>query len=71
MVYEYSEINDSLEKACSLLSDATLKERFKNKRNKMLKEKINITDFMVWFIENYPESVKIIRESPDYQYRFK
>jgi hypothetical protein len=35
------------------------------------KEKIDVTAFMVWFIENYPESVKVIKENPDYQHRFK
>ena len=36
----------------------------------MLKEKIDVTAFMVWFIENYPESAKIMKENPDYQLRF-
>ena len=26
---------------------------------------------VVWFIENYPESVKIMKENPDYQYNFR
>jgi hypothetical protein len=37
----------------------------------MLKEKIDVTAFLVWFIENYPESVRIMREDPDYQEKFK
>ncbi len=47
--------------------DITLKHR----RNKMLEDKIDLTTFLVWFIEKYPDSVKIIKASPDYQYRFK
>jgi len=27
--------------------------------------------FLVWFIENYPESNKIMKENPDYQYNFR
>ena len=36
-----------------------------------MSSKINPTKFFVWFIENYPESEKIIIENPDYQYNFK
>ena len=32
---------------------------------------INPTDFLVWFVENYPESERIMRDNPNYQYRFK
>lgn len=42
-----------------------------NKRQNILSEKIDVTAFMVWFIENYPESVRIMKENPDYQYNFK
>lgn len=41
------------------------------KRDKMLRAKIDVTAFMVWFVENYPKSKKIMKENPDYQYRFK
>ena len=48
-----------------------IKQEFQNRRHKMLSEKIDVTAFMVWFIENYPESVKIMKENPDYQLRFR
>lgn len=54
-----------------LLSIQNLKEDFQLRRKKMLADKIDVTVFLVWFIENYPESVKIMKENPDYQYRFK
>ena len=38
--------------------------------SKMLHEKIDVTAFYVWFIENYPQSAKIMKENPDYQLRF-
>jgi hypothetical protein len=37
----------------------------------MLSEKIDVTAFLVWFIENYPESVTVMRQNPDYQYNFR
>ena len=36
-----------------------------------MEEKIDVTDFMVWFIENYPESNRIVKKDPNYQYNFK
>jgi len=40
-------------------------------RAQIEKETINPTEFLVWFIENYPLSFKIMKENPDYQLRFK
>ena len=53
-----------------LLRFPNLKEEWQKRRQKMLSEKIDVTAFMVWFIENYPESAKVMRENPDYQFRF-
>lgn len=54
-----------------LLAMPDLKEVFQQRRQQMLADKIDVTAFFTWFIENYPESAKIMRENPDYQYRFK
>jgi len=48
---------DVLKKATELLEDPELKAKGKKKREKLLEEKIDVTAFMVDFIENYPESV--------------
>lgn len=44
---------------------------FLEKKNKMLNAKIDLTAFLVWFVEYYPESYRIMKENPDYQLRFK
>jgi len=59
------------EKLEELLSYSNLKGIFQARRQKMLSDKIDVTAFMVWFVENYPESVKIMKANPDYQNRFK
>lgn len=48
-----------------------LKQEWWEKRKRFLDEHIDVTAFFTWFIENYPESQKIMKENPDYQYRFK
>lgn len=59
-----------IEKIDELLNIKNLKTIFKKRREEMLSEKIDVTGFMIWFIENYPESVKIMKNNPDYQARF-
>ena len=54
-----------------LLSMPNLKEEWQVRRQKMLSEKIDYAQFLAWFIENYPESQKTMRNNPEYQFRFK
>ncbi len=55
----------------NLIVDPERSKEWAKKRSKMLNDKIDVTAFMVWFIKNYPESVRIMKENPDYQYNFK
>lgn len=47
------------------------KQIFNARRQKMLSEKIDYAKFLTWFIENYPESKRIMTENPDYQWNFR
>jgi hypothetical protein len=60
-----------LNKIQELLEDSTLDTEFQSRRQKMLADKIDVTAFMVWFIENYPESIQLMKEEPEFQNRFK
>ena len=59
------------EKISEWLLISNLRAVFQERRQRMLADKIDVTAFFTWFIENYPESPKIMKENPDYQYRFK
>ncbi|AFL95034.1 hypothetical protein CL1_0829 [Thermococcus cleftensis] len=61
----------AIQKALELVQVENLKKEWQKKRKKLLEEKIDITSFMVWFLENYPESMEKFRENPDIQYRFR
>lgn len=54
-----------------LINSSNLKTEFMSRRDKMLSEKINVTEFFNWFIENFPSSQNILRNNPDYQFHFK
>jgi hypothetical protein len=44
-----------------------LKEEWKKRRERLLHDKIDVTSFWVWFIENYPDSKRIVR-SPKFSF---
>ncbi len=54
----------SIEKAVELLQDPALKEKGREKQKRLLNDKIDVTAFMVWFIENYPQSVVAMKNNP-------
>ena len=54
----------------AILNDNNSVKEFKSRRDALLKDKIDVTAFMVWFIENYPESKRIMKENPNYQLKF-
>jgi uncharacterized protein len=66
-----SEPDRLLQVISDLVRMANRSEIFKVRQLDMLKEKIKVTDFMVWLIENYPDSVKEIMKDPEYQTRFR
>jgi len=61
----------ALERALELINLPGLREEWQRRRKKMLSEKIDVTAFIVWFIENYPASAEIMKANPDYQQRFR
>ena len=60
-----------IEKVHELLQISTLKEDFQYHRQQLISENIDVTAFMVWFVENYPQSAKIIHDDPNYQLVFR
>lgn len=64
-------IDIAFKKGIEWLQDDTLLDNWKKKRATLLNEKIDVSAFFVWFIENYPKSFKIMKEQPDFQLRFK
>jgi len=53
------------------IKEPDLKRQWSERRQIMLKDVIDLSAFSVWFIENYPNSYKIIKSNPEYQNRFQ
>jgi predicted glycosyltransferase len=71
LIYNYRDPEMATKKALELVKENNLKKEWREKREKLLKDKIDLTAFMVWFIENFPESFREFKENPEIQWRFK
>lgn len=60
-----------LSEIVKIIRNINSKEEWIKKRNVMLKDKIDVTSFLVWFIENYKDSFYIMKNEPSFQFKFK
>jgi predicted glycosyltransferase len=56
LLYNFREQQPALKKAVELLKNPQVKEEWIRKRDDFLKDKLNATQFLIWFVETYPES---------------
>lgn len=54
-----------------LLGTPRLRETYQDRRKAMLAEKIDVTAFLLWFIQHYPASKKTMQRDPYYQEKFQ
>lgn len=75
LCFKYSESAEdqerAIQKGIELLNTHGLRDEWHLRRDKMLEEKIDVTAFLDWFVEQWPESFRIMKENPGYQERFK
>lgn len=71
LLFSYRNINGVFDKLEELLNNPLLKNTFERKRDRMLEDQIDVNSFMVWFIENYPDSARIMKNDSSYQERFR
>tara|TARA_Y100001970_G_scaffold293438_1_gene440203 strand:- start:8756 stop:9841 length:1086 start_codon:yes stop_codon:yes gene_type:complete len=74
LVFNYNESSidqlASIKKGIELLTEENF-GLFKDRKNKMLNDKIDLTKFLIWFFKNYPESISIMKKNMDYDKKFK
>lgn len=61
----------ALMKGVEILQKKDFKKIINEIKNKMLQDKIDVTGYLIWFIENYPESRRTLKGNPDYHFRFR
>lgn len=71
LLFQFDRFDDQAEKKLEeLLSLPDLRRHFADRYKAYLKGKIDVTGFMVWFFEHYPESLAILRSDPEYAGKF-
>lgn len=68
--YHPDDLNGSLEKLDAILAGNPPANHFLKSRDLLLREKLDMTAFMAWFIETLPESARIMEKKPEYALRF-
>jgi len=63
LLYNVDTPEKAINKSLELIKDHKAKKRWQMKRKKLLKDKIDLTKFFIWFIENYPESLDKLKEN--------
>ena len=66
-----NDFDNMMAKIDELLAIPNLKSEWQLRREQMLQDKIDVTAFLVWFVENYPKSVEIVKKDKNYVNRFK
>jgi uncharacterized protein len=70
LIFSFRNSVGVIKKVHELLQHSNLKEEFQLRQRRLLSNKIDVTFFMVWFIENYPQSFNILVKDPYYQSKF-
>lgn len=65
LLYIISDNEQAIKKAIELLKIENLKANVKAKAEKFIQNKIDLTKFMVWFVENYPNSFIELQANKD------
>jgi len=59
-----------VDRAVNAIAETNLKEVFKLKSGKIIQEKVDLTALLVWFVENFPQSLDSMGKNPVHQNSF-
>lgn len=71
LIFNYSDPFQALQKAKQILETPGIKDEWKKRRDRLLRDKIDVTSFMVWLIDEYPDSCYRMRENSAVQLQFQ
>ena len=71
LVYNFQNSYSALMKIKEIIIDKKKLSKQSEARHSLISSKIDTTAFLVWFVENWPESYRIMKANPEYQERFR
>jgi hypothetical protein len=66
LLYSFRDQEPALKKAEEILKNPDIKEAWKTRKEIFLKDKLNATRFLVWFVETYPQSFRSMQAKQPY-----
>jgi predicted glycosyltransferase len=63
LIFSSRDADQALKKAVELVQIPDTRTIWEQKRECLLQDKIDVTSFMIWFVENYPESIDSAKKS--------
>jgi uncharacterized protein len=70
-LFQPPNLQPMLEMIDKIINTPSYKDDIKKKKEKFIEEKINVSGFLTWLMENYPKSYLEYKKSPFIQYKFK
>jgi uncharacterized protein len=64
-VFNFHNYNEAIDKIDSLLVMPDREKVFAERKAALLQSKIDVTGFLVWFVENWPGSFTLMKEQPE------
>ena len=58
-------------KAIELTKDERAKAEWGRRREALMKDMIDVTSLMTWYLENHPDSMNQLRDNPEVQNMFR
>lgn len=71
LLFNYRDPAMAIAKATELVKDEGAKAEWGRRRSALLRDSIDVTAFMTWYIENYPQSYRAVRETSGVLDRFR
>lgn len=68
LLYNFSSSKDVLSKVLEIFDQKDIKIKYHLRSKRLIDKKINMNEFIYWFILNYPRSFKKLKKNPDYQF---
>lgn len=68
LIFNFNKPEFVLDKCRVLLNNPTLKNNWKLKKDEMLKDKINVTNFLIWLVENFKKDKFVMMQ--DYYLKY-
>ncbi|MFT5822593.1 MAG: putative glycosyltransferase [Crocinitomix sp.] len=69
--FPISKSNELLKRLNTILNTTDFKNVFLLRKEKMLSEKINVSEFLFWFLTNYPSSIALMNENKGINFKLK